>query len=284
MTVLEAIRKTTEFFERKGVDSPRLQAELILAHVLRLPRMKLYLNFERVLVPSEEDAYRELSRRRGLREPLQHIVGSVSFCGLEIASSAAALVPRHETELLAQMAWEYLENVSSLTPLALDIGTGTGCLPTAIASHCPRARLTAIDVSSDALALAKANIEQHDLAERIQLILSDGLAGLPSGSRFDLIVSNPPYIPSAEIPTLQPEVRDFDPHLALDGGADGLNFYRQLSSTAAEFLNPNGRLMLEFGDGQAAVLREIFSAENWVVEAIRQDYSQRDRFLIARRP
>jgi len=284
VTVLEAIQKTADFFEPKGVDSPRLQAELLLAHVLKLPRMKLYLNFDRPLTPAEVDAFRELVRRRAQREPLQHILGTVSFCGIEFACTAAALVPRPETELLAQMAWEHLEHLEDPVPSALDFGTGTGCLPIAIAVHCPSAQLVAVDVSSDALSLARENAARHGLTNRIQFIESDGFDRLPPASQFSLLVSNPPYIPSAEIESLSSEVRDHDPRAALDGGKDGLDFYRRLAAEAPAFLQPGGYIMLEFGDGQAPALREVFSGQNWIVEAVRQDYSQRDRFLIARRP
>jgi release factor glutamine methyltransferase len=283
VTVLEAIRKATEFLERKAVESPRLQAELLLAHVLKMPRMKLYLNFERALSEPEQAAYREACRRRGTREPLQHIVGNISFCGIEINCTTSALIPRPETELLAQLAWEFLEQSPALEPVAFDLGTGTGCLPIAIAVHCKRARIVSTDISPAALALAQDNAKQCGVADRIEFIESDGFIGLPAARRFHLILSNPPYIPSAEIQTLEPEVRDFDPSLALDGGADGLDFYRRIAREAGAFLNPGGRLMLEFGDGQGPSLQEIFSGENWVVEAIRQDYSPRDRFLLARR-
>jgi release factor glutamine methyltransferase len=282
VTVLEAIRKATEFLERKAVESPRLQAELLLACVLKLPRMQLYLKFERLLSEPEQNAYREACRRRGTREPLQHIVGNVSFCDVELKCTTSALIPRPETELLAQLAWEFLEQSPASEPVAFDLGTGTGCLPIAIAMHCQRARVVSADISPAALALAQDNAKQCGVAERIEFIESDGFAGLAADRRFHLIISNPPYIPSAEIQTLEPEVRDFDPSLALDGGADGLDFYRRIAREAGAFLNPGGRLMLEFGDGQAPSLQEIFSSENWVVEAIRQDYSPRDRFLLAR--
>lgn len=284
MTVLEAIRKATEYLERKGVDSPRLHAESLLAHTLQLPRMKLYLNFDRVLAPAELDAFRESTRRRGQREPLQHIVGSVSFCGLELACTGAALVPRPETELLAQMAWEYLEQSSVQSPCVCDLGTGTGCLAVTIAVHCPRACLVAVDVASEALTLATANAGRHGVGDRIQFMESDGFDGLPPGSRFHLIVSNPPYIATAEITTLQAEVKDHDPLVALDGGLDGLDFYRRLAAQSAAFLHSDGRLMVEFGDDQAPALCQVFTSQNWIVEAVRQDYSRRDRFLIARRP
>jgi release factor glutamine methyltransferase len=283
VTVLEAIQKTAEFFERKGIESARLQAELLLAHVLQLARMKLYLNFDRVLAPAEVDAFRELVRRRGLREPLQYLVGTVSFCGLELTVSNAALIPRPETELLAQMGAEFLQAHVSLQPHALDLGTGTGCLAVALAKNCLKAKLVAADISPAALELARANADRHGVSERIQFCLGDAFASLSAGQRFDLIISNPPYIASAEIATLEPEVRDHDPRLALDGGADGLDFYRRLAAEAADWLAPAGKMMLEFGEGQAPALEKIFAGQNWVVEAVREDYSRRARFLVAHR-
>ena len=324
MTVLEAIQKSTGFLGKKNVESPRLQAELLLAHLLKMPRMKLYLNFERVLTTAETDALRELVKRRGQREPLQHITGSTSFCGFEIAVSGQALVPRPETELLAELGWKFLNQLSegrvpqvpnqtdgdswNSSLRALDFGTGTGCIAIALAAKCPNANIAALDISTDALALAKANAARNQVAERIEFLLGDGFAALQSEGRvprvpdsnseikigdswnsslrkwgFDLIVSNPPYIPSAEIATLDPEVRDFDPRLALDGGTDGLDFYRRLAAEAKPFLKPDGKIMLEFGDGQADAIKRVFENEKWIVEAVKEDYSQRARILIARR-
>jgi release factor glutamine methyltransferase len=321
VTVLEVIQKSAEFLAKRGVDSPRLQAELLLAHVLKLPRMKLYLNFERVLTETEADATREFVKRRGQREPLQHIVGTTSFCGFEIAVSRQVLVPRPETELLAEAGWEYLgqpptSNIQRPTlnpaavaleserraparlddsdaiqlaeaglgaPVALDFGTGSGCIAIALAAKCPAARVVALDVSAEALALAQQNAQSNGVNRRIEFRAGDGFAALKPEERFDLIISNPPYIPSGEIASLPPEVRDFDPRGALDGGADGLDFYRRLAAEAGARLNPGGKLMLEFGDGQADALKKIFEAQMWIVEAVREDYSQRQRILIARR-
>ena len=283
MTVLEVIQKSAEFLTKKGVESPRLQAELLLAHVLKLPRMKLYLNFERVLSAAELDATRELVKRRAQREPLQHLTGSTSFCGLEIAVNRSVLVPRPETELLAELGWQFLSTINQQPSTALDFGTGSGCIAIALAVKCPTARVTAVDVSAAALALAKENAERNGAAERIRFAQGDGFAAVSPGQRFDLIVSNPPYIATAEIETLQPEVRDFDPRAALDGGADGLDFYRMLAVRAGEFLQPGGRMMVEFGDGQADALKKILESQMWIVEAVREDYSQRQRILIARR-
>jgi release factor glutamine methyltransferase len=283
VTVLEAIQKSAEFLGKKNVESPRLQVELLLAHLLKMPRMKLYLNFERALSPTETDALRELVKRRGQREPLQHIVGSTSFCGYEIAINCHALVPRPETELLAEFGWQFLSTINSQPSTALDFGTGTGCIAIALAAKCPNVKIIATDISADALALAKENAARNKVAERIEFLQGDGFVALPQDVRFDLIVSNPPYIPSAEIETLQPEVRDFDPRAALDGGADGLDFYRKLAIEAKSFLKPEGKIILEFGDGQAGAIKRIFEGEKWIVEAVKEDYSQRARILIARR-
>jgi release factor glutamine methyltransferase len=314
VTVLEAIQKSAEYLAKKGVESPRLQTELLLAHQLQMPRMKLYLNFERVLTPGETDALRELVKRRGRREPLQHLTGTTSFCGLEITVNRHALVPRPETELLAEEGWKFLNredrrvgdpNPGTATrrpsqndpPTALDLGTGTGCIAIALAVKCPDAKVTATDISPDALALAKENAARNNVSERIEFLEGDGFDFNPEGrrvgdpsletaarrpSQFDLIISNPPYIPSAEIATLQPEVRDFDPRAALDGGTDGLDFYRKFSTQAKPFLKPNGKFMLEFGDGQAETIRQFFETEKWIVEAVKEDYSHRARILITK--
>jgi release factor glutamine methyltransferase len=232
VTVLEVIQRSSEFLARKGVESPRLQIELLLAHVLQMPRMKLYLNFERPLTEPELDTLRGLVKRRSEREPLQHIVGSTSFCGFDIAVSRDALIPRPETELLAERAVEFLTTFDSQSATVLDFGTGSGCVAISLAKKRPTVTVHALDVSDAALQVARQNAARHEAGERIRFHSGDGFAALPSGVAFDLIVSNPPYIPSAEIRDLEPEVRDFDPSLALDGGADGLDFYRRLATGA----------------------------------------------------
>ena len=300
MTVLEGIQKSAEFLAKKDVDSPRLQAELLLAHVLKLPRMKLYLNFERALTEPETNTFRELVKRRSQREPLQHITGSTSFCGFEIAVNRHVLVPRPETEILAELGWTFLATLNNQHPTVLDFGTGSGCIAIALAAKTPGAQITALDVSSEALDIAKQNASRNNVAERIEFVQSNSLEALTNGTRaspveadshgrdaratiaFDLIISNPPYIPTAEIAALDPEVRDFDPRGALDGGADGLDFYRRLAAEARPLLKPGGKIMLEFGDGQGEAIQEIFTGQNWIVEAIRTDYTQRQRILIAR--
>ncbi len=286
---MEVIQHGSEFLARKGVDSPRLQVELLLAHVLQVPRLKLYLDFERNVTNAEMETLRSLLRRRGEREPLQHLIGSTSFCGLEILVNPQVLIPRPETELLGERAWRFLDVFGSgprtggvPAPSVLDFGTGSGCLAILLAVHCPHVRIHALDISAAALNVARQNAAHHQVTERIEFHLSDGFAGLPAGLRFDLLVGNPPYVPSAEIDTLQTEVRRHDPRLALDGGGDGLRFYRHLAVEAAPFMAPGGRAMLEFGDGQAEPIRKIFSSGAWIVESVEEDYSHRPRILIAR--
>jgi release factor glutamine methyltransferase len=281
VTVLEGIQKGADFLAKKGVESPRLQTELLLAHLLKMPRMKLYLNFARTLTPAETDTLREFVKRRSRREPLQHITGSTSFCGHEINVNRHVLVPRPETELLAESGWLFLSTINPQSATALDFCTGSGCIAIALAAKCPNAKIVATDISTDGLALAKENAVRNNVAERIEFLQGDGFAALPDAARSDLIISNPPYIPSAEIAALQPEVRDFDPRAALDGGADGLEFYRLIASQAKTFLNPAGKIMVEFGDGHAEVIRKIFETEKWIVEAVKEDYSQRARILVA---
>jgi release factor glutamine methyltransferase len=281
MSILEVIQRSTDFLARKGVASPRLQVELLLAHLLRMPRMKVYLNFERVLTSAELDALRALVQRRGQREPLQYIVASVSFCGLEIALNRDVLIPRPETELLAERAWTFLQKGGEW-PSALEIGTGSGCLAIALARHAPQAKVCATDLSGPALELARKNAQSNQVSGRVQFCQGDLFAAAPAEARFDLIVSNPPYIPTARLQTLEAEVRDFEPRRALDGGADGQDFYRRIAAEAGAWLRPAGCLMVELDEEGAAETRRIFENEKWIVEGVERDYNGRERILVAR--
>lgn len=283
VTVLEVIQKSTEFLARRGVESARLNAELLTAHVLASPRLQLYLNFERRLQETQLSALRELVKRRGDREPLQHLTGSTSFCGLEIKVNRSVLIPRPETEVLAELAWKRLSESPDPEPIALDFGTGSGCLAIALASHCARARIHAIDCSAEALVTARANAALHHLEGRIEFHEGSGIASFPVSFAgvLDVLVSNPPYIPTAEIATLSPEVRDHDPRLALDGGLDGLDHYRQLAAHAGGLLKPGGTLLLEFGDGQGDAVRDLFEGPQWCGAVIQPDLSGTPRIFVA---
>lgn len=286
MRVLEVIQRGAEFLARKGVESPRLDVELLMGHVLGMPRLKLYLDFDRELLEPDLNAIRNLVQRRGTREPLQHILGSAGFCGLEILVNRHVLIPRPETEVLAERAWEYLNALptAGAEPVAaLDFGTGSGCLALALARHAPAARIVALDVSGAALEVARTNAARLNLASRIEFYESDGFAAAAGAGRFHLIVANPPYIPTGEIEHLPPEVRDHDPRLALDGGPDGLTFLRKLAREAPQFLLPGGRLMCEFGDGQSALVPALFSLPPWSSAEVLVDLTGRPRILVARR-
>ncbi len=281
MTVLEVIQRSTEFLGRKGVESPRLQVELLLAEVLKMPRMKLYLNFDRVLADGELDALREMVRRRGEREPLQHIVGHAPFCGMEFLVNRDVLVPRPETELLVEEALKFLSTMSAPCTV-LDFGTGSGCVAISMAVRAPEGTTVhALDVSEAALKVARENSVRFGAAERVLFHAGDGFAALPADVRFDLLVSNPPYISSDEIATLEPEVREFDPRGALDGGADGLDFYRLLADSGRTRMKPPGWLLVEFGEGQHAAITTIFQAAGWRVDRVLKDFTGRERILIA---
>lgn len=287
VTVLETIKRSTDFLARKNLESPRLQAELLLAHVLKLPRMRLYLEFERELSEAETGTMRELVMRRAAREPLQQITGSTSFCGLEIALNREVLIPRPETEQLAERGWKFLQEIEAshpgTGPKALDFGTGSGCLAIALAHYCPAAQVDALEVSPAALEVARQNAAARGVAERIRFVQGEGLGAVPPRASYHLLISNPPYISTNDIQHLPPEVRDFEPHRALDGGPDGLDYYRRFALEAAGILADSGRVLLEFGDGQAEAIHDLFRQQNWIVDPPAADYTGRLRFLMASR-
>jgi release factor glutamine methyltransferase len=282
VTVLEAIQKSTDFLAKKGVDSPRLQSELLLAHVLKTQRLKLYLDFARALTEAETTSLREFVQRRGTREPLQHILGTACFWGLDLAVNTSVLIPRPETELLAEQGWKFLNSLGRDSTF-LDFGSGSGCIAITICHFAKQSRGIALDRSPDALAVASTNAAKHSVVDRLQFIESDAFVAIAPDQQLDLIISNPPYIPAADIDSLQEEVRKFDPRSALDGGADGLDFYRILAAESPQHLAPGGKLMVEFGDGQQDQLHSLFKANSWTVESILNDLSDRPRILIANR-
>ena len=283
VTIRTAIQSQEAFLASKGVESSRLQVELLLAHLLKIPRLKLYLDLDRELSPTELSQIETLIHRRAERVPLQHLVGSVSFNGLELEVNGDVLIPRPETEILSQLAVQRLSSLKKPAPVAVDFGSGSGCLTISLAVGVPGAQVHAIDCSEAAIAVARRNAQRHGVADRIRFHLGDGFAALPGMTQpFDLLVSNPPYISTGEIATLDPEVRDHDPLLALDGGADGLDFYRRLAAEAPGFLQPGAPVLLEFGDGQEDDLCRLFSGAGWVFEAIENDLSGRPRIVIAR--
>lgn len=249
-TPLKVLDWTSSFLLERGVENARLEAEWMLCAATGLERIGLYLNFDKPLSEIELAGYRSMVARRGRREPLQHILGSQEFDGLEFIVTPSVLIPRHDTELLVTTAAEKSPACGSL----LDIGTGSGCIAISLAKRLPTATVTATDISPDALTVARQNARQHNVV--VKFLLGSFYQPV-AGCRFDLILSNPPYIPTAEIETLQPEVKNHDPRLALDGGADGLDAYRQLIKDGPEHLNAGGWLLLEAGAGQGGELSRL---------------------------
>jgi release factor glutamine methyltransferase len=252
--LLEILEETSRFFAAREIADARLQAELLLAAVLGVKRLDLYLQFDRLLDADEVNLYRDYVRQRLKRTPFQYIVGEAAFRYLELKVTADVLIPRPETEVLVDVA---LDKASAIeAPRCLDLCCGSGAIALALAHERPEAVLVATDISPQALAVAKDNGERCGLDGRVEWLCSDLFNSLENKT-FDLIVSNPPYVRHADIDLLEPEVRDYEPHLALDGGADGLDCYRRIATEAARFLVPGGHLLFEVGDDQAEAVSEL---------------------------
>lgn len=278
-TVLDILQKTTDFFSGKGVESARLNAELIVGHALGLKRMQLYLQFERLLTEPELERIRPLVRRRGQREPLAYVLGTAEFCGLTLKADRRALVPRPETERLVELLQERCVPAPARV---LDLGTGTGCIALALASAWPGAEVVAVDASEEALALARENGESTGLAARVQWLKSDWFSAVPADARFDLIVSNPPYLTAEETAAAEPEVRTYEPASALTAAEAGMADLRKIIAGAPRFLAPGGWLAMETGIAQhAALLADLARAGLHDGESVK-DLADRDRFVVAR--
>ncbi len=272
MTLGKVLRAATEYLERKGVESPRLDAELLLAYALGLTRIELYTQHDRPLSEDERAAARVLVERRGRREPLAYVLGEWGFRQLALRTDARALVPRPETEIVVERALALLEGI--VAPNVIDVGTGSGAIALAIASERPDARVTATDSSPDALALARENAERLELAvELVETNMFDGVTG-----PFELVVSNPPYVPLAEIDGLQPEVRDWEPRAALlDEGQTGA-----IAFAARDVLD--GWLVLEVHEDHAAEVVAAVTGLGYVETTITRDLAAKDRVVEARWP
>lgn len=278
LTVLEIIKRSTEFLAKHGVESARLNAEHLVGHALGLKRMQLYLQFERPLAEAELAKIRPLVKRRSEREPLQYILGSAEFAGVTLKVDRRALIPRPETELVVEFAREFFPGGPGAV---LDLGTGSGALALALAHSFPAARVTAVDCSEEALALARENAAALGLAERVELLHSDWFSAVPAGAAFDLIVANPPYLTDAEVAATAPEVRGFEPFGALSSGPRGLEALERIVAQARPFLRPGGRLICETGITQHAVLLELLRGAGFAAVESRRDLTGRDRFVSA---
>lgn len=272
-TVLEVIQTTTDYFRKRGIESPRLNIEHLLAHVLQKKRMELYLEFDRPLSDRELVPLRELVKRRAGGEPLQHLLGTVEFLGRTFRCDARALVPRPETE-------ELCEKLLLLKPApaqVVDVGSGSGVIALTLAASWPESTVEAVDLSPDALALTRENAGALNLTDRVTCHLGDLLA--PIEGPVNLIVANLPYIATEEMNELSPEVQR-DPHMSLEGGGDGLRLIERLADEAPRVLH--GLLALEIGASQAEAVSRILGARNYQDIRAERDYQGRDRFVFAK--
>jgi release factor glutamine methyltransferase len=278
MTLLEVLQSTTEYFKKRKIDNPRLNAEHLLAHTFGRTRMELYLEFERSLTESELVPLRELVRRRGEGEPLQHLLGTVEFCGNIFKIDKRAMVPRPETEQLVELLMSEVRDRKSEVRI-LDVGTGSGVIALSLAAKSPDAQVVAIDISDDALSLAAENAAKLGLSDRVQFLKNDLLENL--NERFDLIVANLPYIAMQDRQSLSREVLH-DPEVALFGGEHGDEVIRKLIEQTPSCLNAGALLALEIGLGQAEGLEGFLRQKNYHDIETKKDYAGTPRFLLAR--
>lgn len=312
-TVLEIIDWSRNYLAEKGFENARLETELLLGHALSLPRIELYLNFERRMNESELARYKALLKRRLAGEPVQYVTGTAAFMFSEFEVNPAVLIPRPETEALTEVALRMIGEIvgattarggpdatasSGLKPARAargpvpegelciaDVGTGSGVIAVTIAQKRPAVRVFATDTSAAALEVARRNAQRVGVTEHVEFLegpLFEPLSDLGLERRLSMIVSNPPYIPSGDIESIEPQVRDFEPRAALDGGPDGLDYLRKIAQDGPAFLEPGGAIVLEIGDGQARAVSGLLEAGFTGVEVLR-DYAGRDRIVTGRK-
>lgn len=283
-TIQKLLNWTTEYLTNKGIDSPRLSAELLISHVTGLKRIELYTQFDKQVPQQQLDQLHDLVKRAGLYEPVAYLTGKTEFYSLEFDITSNCMIPRPETELLVQRAIEFLRTRFGIQHVC-DLCTGSGCIAVAIAKNFPDARVIATDIYAAALEVAARNVEKRQLTEHIQLLcgdLFDPVIQQLDVSQFDLIVCNPPYVSIAEYEKLDKNVKDYEPESALLAGADGLDVYRRLINKVDEFLKSGAALMLEIGYAQGHAVRELLEQTGAFTEIkIEKDFNDNDRIVTA---
>jgi release factor glutamine methyltransferase len=277
-TIGALLQWTEKFFSDKRVDSPRLDAQILLAHCLNCRRTDLYVRHDDVPSDAQRAAFRELVKKRAAGTPVAYLVGSKEFFLLPFVVTPNVLIPRPATETLVMTALELMKGRSGLQ--VLDIGTGSGCIAVTIAVRQPQAQITALDISAPALQIAQRNAEWNKVAERIRFVESDLFSALSTGQSFDFILTNPPYISASDIAELATDVRDHEPRLALDGGPDGLRIIERILADAGRFLAANGRLLIEIGYDQAEAVRAKADSAGWKCERIVADSDRIPRVVV----
>jgi release factor glutamine methyltransferase len=282
-TILEILGATADYLKEKGIDDARLNAELLLAHVLNCRRIDLYANFDKPVSESEREQYKSLLRRRTAREPLQYILGETEFMGLRFFVDRRVLIPRPETEVLVEKTIEVCRQFPEGTERIsiLDIGTGSGNIAVSLAKFVGNGHVTAIDVSAEALEVAQKNGELHKLSSRIEWktvdVLSDAVFGI--GDAFDIVVSNPPYGSQEDLKTLQPEIIEHEPKIAIFDGGDGLRFLKRISEVGNRLLRRGGCLLFEVGFDQSVEIKEIMARYGYEGIEVFKDLAGIDRVV-----
>lgn len=275
LPLVDVLKKTTDFFKKKGIASPRLDAELIIGHVLGLERVQLYLEFDRPLGPRELSDIRTLVVRRGKREPVAWLLEKKGFWTIDLVVRPGVLVPRPDTETLIETALALIPEDEEL--FLVDVGCGSGAIGLALAMDRPALKVFATDLSAEALACTKDNAAALGLSSRVAVLRGSLLEPVPADRSIDIVVSNPPYIPSADIDTLAPEVRDHEPRLALDGGEDGLDAYRLLIPAAAA--RARRAVIVEVGAGQAEAVSQMFTEAGLIEVSCHADLAGIERVV-----
>lgn len=278
-TILELIKLSTEYLEKKGIEQPRLNAELLLADILKCKRMNLYLSFDKPLQEDEIDKYRQYIRRRANFEPLQYIIGSVEFFGMEMLVNKSVLIPRAETEVLVEKVIEFSKRFSS--PKILDIGTGSGNIAVALANSIQNASVTALDVNEDTLVVARENCAKYSLEASIEFVCND-FNNLNSTffNKFDIIVSNPPYVSSDDYSTLQKEILNYEPKIAVTDFGDGFTFYKSIVLKSKHLLKESkGFLFFEMAQGQSEIISSMMGENNFTNIEIFNDLAEIPRVI-----
>lgn len=281
LTILDVLNKSAEFLEKKGIESARTNAEILLADILGCKRLDLYLQYQKPLSKNETDKYRDYIQRRAEFEPLQYITGKVEFYGMDFFVTKDVLIPRPETEILIESVIDSFDEKNSLR--VLDIGTGTGIIPIVLGKNYPEFKLFAMDVSEEALEVAKKNAEKHNLKERINFFKRDIFQELKkSGNqKFDLIISNPPYVSISEYKTLQKEITEYEPKEAVTDKNDGFLFYNRIAEVGRTLLEQNGFIFFEVGKDQAEGVKKILEVKGYKNIQSRKDYLEIERVIIA---
>ena len=282
-TVRRVLEWTIGHLKKHGSDTARLDAEVLLAYARGCSRIQLYTAYDEILPEAARQKMRDLVKRRVNAEPVAYLVGTKEFYSLAFEVTRDVLIPRPDTELLVMETLRLVKEIQ--TPSILELGVGSGCISTAIAVNHKSARVVGVELHPPTLQVAQRNLERHKVSERVELRLGDLFGPLKQGEQFDVLVSNPPYVPTAEIETLAPNVKNHEPHRALDGGPEGLDFIRRIVTEAPIFIKPGGWVLIEFSPEQADAVLALFTQAGSAYDqtAIVNDLSQQPRMLRARR-